>query len=256
MRPSAAFGWTVALWVLTLLAIRLTEAARPGAAYDLVNLGACQTLAVLVVVFVILRVYTPDGSVRAALGLRPLAWWQLVLSAGLGAGLYPSLAMIERALIERFPYEADELAQLEKLDTLHSTSHRLVFIAIAFGILPLTREIFFRGMLFEQLARAAPARTAILATSVCFAFALDLRTVPTALILGLALGRLRSSTGTVLGPVVAELAFWTIPSVSVARGLEPNADIAYPTRYVVVGAVAALLALILVGWRGGTGRHE
>jgi membrane protease YdiL (CAAX protease family) len=256
MRPSAAFGWTVILWMLTLLCVRLTETARPGAADDWVNLGACQTLAVLVVLFVILRVYAPDGSVRAALGMRKLAGWQLVLSAGLGAGLYPSLAMIDRALVARFPYDADDLAQFEKLAALHSVSHRVIFIAIAFGVLPLTREIFFRGILFEQLVRAARVRTAILATSAYFAFAFDLRAVPTALILGLALGRLRWSTGTLLAPVVAQLAFWTIPSVAVARGMDPNADIAYPIRYVVAGAVAALLALVLVGRRSGADRHE
>ncbi len=256
MRPAAALGWTVVLWLLTMLTVRLTEIARPGAADDLVNLGACQTLAVLVAIFVILRVYVPDGSVRAALGVRPIAGWQLILSAGLGAGLQPSLSMIERAVLERFPYPADELEQLEKIVTIHSASHRVIFIVVAFGVLPLTREIFFRGMLFEQLVRGAgPSGTAILATSACFALALDLRTVPTALILGLALGRLRSATGTVVGPIVAELAYWTIPSLTVARGVDPGADIAYPTRYVVVGAVAALLALVLVGRRGGAPGH-
>ncbi len=234
------------LWLLTLVSVRLTEAARPGAADDLINVGACQALAVLTVIFVILRVYAPDGSVRAVLGIRPLAGWQLVLSAGLGVGLYPSLSILDQAILARFPYGPDELAQLEKLATLHSVPHRMVFIAIAFGVLPLTREVFFRGILFEQVARAAPVATAIVATAAYFAFSTDLRIIPTALILGLALGHLRWSTGTLLGPVVAELAFWTIPSVAVARGMNPDADIAFPTRYVVGGAVAAVLALVLV----------
>jgi membrane protease YdiL (CAAX protease family) len=255
MKPSASLAWTVLQWMFAALCVRMTESARPGASTDLVNLGACQTLAVLVVLFVILRVYVPDGSVRAALGIRPLAGWQLILSAGLGAGLRPSLDMIDSVLEQRFPYDAREIAQFEKLTALHSVSHRVVFIAIAFGVVPLIREVFFRGILFEQLARAAPARTAILVTSACYAFSLDLRSVPTALVLGLALGRLRSSTGTLLGPVVAQLAYWTIPSIAVARGMDPNSDIVYPTRYVVVGAVAALLALAFVGRRGTTVRR-
>jgi len=109
---------------------------RAGAANDWVNLGGCQTLSVLVILFVILRIYVPDGSVREALGIRALAGWQFVLSVGLGVGLYPSMAMLDREILKRFPYDAEELAQFERLATVHTISERVVFIAIAFCVLP------------------------------------------------------------------------------------------------------------------------
>jgi membrane protease YdiL (CAAX protease family) len=256
MTSTAALGWTLGLSIATHACVRLTEMVRAGAANDWVNLGGCQTLSVLVILFVILRIYVPDGSVREALGIRALAGWQFVLSVGLGVGLYPSMAMLDREILKRFPYDAEELAQFERLATVHTISERVVFIAIAFCVLPITREIFFRGVLFEQISKSSTIRTAILATAAFFAFSFDFRTIPTELILGLALGRLRASTGTLLGPIVAEIAFWAVAAVPIAAGMNPNVDITYPTRYVVVGAVAALLALVLVDRRAAANNRS
>ena len=45
LTPLAGALWAVALTMLVMVAVELTEKARPGAQTDVVNLAACQVLA-------------------------------------------------------------------------------------------------------------------------------------------------------------------------------------------------------------------
>jgi CAAX protease family protein len=249
--PAAAL-WATALWLLEHICFAVTEAARPGAITDIVNVSACVVLATSVIVFAMLRVHAPNESLRATLGIRAVGLLRLVLSAAAGAGLCPALSTVDDLVAKRWPYE--DPAALESMQKLLASSTRAGLVLGVFVVIPLAREVFFRGVLFGELRRpdrdarradaGGSAAVALAATALLFAvFSLDWRSMPTALVLGLSLGWLRARTGSLVAPVVAHLAFWSVEGIPILRGADPAADVTYPVRWIVGGAVVAALAL-------------
>jgi membrane protease YdiL (CAAX protease family) len=245
---AAAALWTSMLWLLEHVCFELTEAARPGAITDIVNIAACVVLATSVVVFAMVRVHAPDESLRESLGVRPVGLLRLVLSVAVGAGLCPAMSTIDDLIVKRWPYDDAEAAA--SMDKLLGSSTHLALVMGVFVIIPLAREVFFRGVLYGELDRHPALRdeesalVPVVATALLFAvFSLDWRSMPTALVLGLALGWLRARTGSLVAPAVAHLAFWSVQGIPILRGMDPAADFTYPTRWVAGGVAISLIAL-------------
>jgi len=246
LSPLGAAFWSVALGVLDTACVEVTEAVRPGALTDIVNRGACHVLATSVVVFAMVRLHAREASLRQVLGFRRLAPAQVILSIAAGAGLCPLLSTLNDLIVRRFPYPDDEA--LESMQKLLAASSRPALVAVAFVIIPLAQEIFFRGILFGQLRRAVSDGASVLVTSTFFALSsLDVRSLPTMLVLGFALGRLRGRTGSVLAAVLGHIAFWSVEGLPILRGRDPIADVIYPTRWIVGGAAISVLDLVAVG---------
>jgi membrane protease YdiL (CAAX protease family) len=239
---ASAALWTVALWLLEHICFEVTEAARPGAITDIVSVSACVVLATSLVVFAMARVHSPNGSLRAAFGLRALGPARLALCAAAGAGLCPALSTVDDLIAKRWPYEDPEaLAGMEKL--LASSSHVALVLGV-FVVIPLAREAFFRGILFGALRRGASAAVTVAASTALFTvFSLDWRSMPTALALGLTLGLLRAGTGSLIAPAVAHVAFWSVQGIPILRGVDPAADVTYPAKWIAGGLGLALVAL-------------
>ncbi len=255
MTPLLAALWTVGLFVVEQLCVGMTEAARPGAQTDLVNLGACQVLATSIVIFVMVRVHAREASLRLTLAVRAPSVLQLPLAVAAGAGIYPLTSTLDGLIAKRWPYDAADLALDEKLLAVPTMHARVALVVIAFVVIPIARELFFRGMLFGELRRTAGSTMAIVATAVFFgSFAGEPRQMPTTLLLGVVLAVIRERTGTVVTAVVANLAFWSVEAIPVMLGRDPTADVTYPTRWIVGGAVVALLAIVGAG--AGTRTEE
>jgi membrane protease YdiL (CAAX protease family) len=251
MTPLAAALWTTALWLLETVCVGVTQAVRPGALSDIVNLGACTALATSIIVFAVVRLHARDVSLRATLGVTSPAPLHVVLAVAAGAGLYPLLSTIEDLAAKRWPAGPDEADMASKLLAVPTTSARVALVVSAFVIMPLARELFFRGLLYGAVRKATNAHTAAIATSVFFAASqLDWHTLPSTLAFGFALARLRERTGSVLAPIAAHLAYWAVVAVPILRGADPMADIVYPTKWILGGAVIAVLALSAVGTGG------
>ena len=247
--PAAAL-WATALWLLEHIAFEVTEALRPGAITDIVNISACVVLATSLIVFAMVRVHAPEESLRATLGMRAVGPVSIVLAAALGVGLCPALSTVDDLVARRWPY--DDPQSLESMNKLLASSTHLGLVLGVFVVIPLAREVFFRGLLFGELQRArgigigrgsaegggaSSTALALVATAVLFAvFSLDWRSMPTALVLGLVLGWLRARTGSLVAPAVAHLAFWSVEGIPILRGADPAADVTYPTRWIVGGA--------------------
>ena len=246
---TAAALWTVALWLLEHICFEVTEALRPGAITDIVSVSGCVVLATSVIVFAMMRVHAPDGSVRATLGVRGLGPIRLLLSAAAGVGLCPALSTVDDLIAKRWPYDDPEaLASIDKL--LGSSTHVALVVGV-FVVIPLAREAFFRGVVFGELRQTTSVVVTVAATSLLFTvFSLDWRSMPTALVLALSLGWLRARTGSVIAPVVAHLAFWSVQGIPILRGADPAADITYPTNWVGAGMALAIVALALTGLQG------
>jgi membrane protease YdiL (CAAX protease family) len=248
MTPLAAALWTTALWVVENVCVGVTQAMRPGALSDVVNLGACTALATSLLVFVMVRVHARDVSLRATLGVVRPATLHVVLAIAAGAGLYPLLSTIDDLAQKRWPSQGDESETLAKLLAVPTMSARVALVVSAFVVIPLARELFFRGLVYGEVRRATSVRAATIASAAFYAASqLDWRTLPTTLVLGLALARLRERSGSVVAPIAAHFAYWAVVAVPILRGRDPMENFAYPTRWIVGGAVIAVLALAAVG---------
>jgi membrane protease YdiL (CAAX protease family) len=255
MTPLAAALWTLALWLAENVCVGVTQALRPGALSDVVNLGACTALATSVLVFLMVRVHARDVSLRATLGVLPPAPLHVVLAVAAGAGLYPLMSTIDDLAQKRWPLPSDQSETLAKVLAVPTSGARVALVVSAFVVIPLARELFFRGLVYGGVRRATSVRTATIASALFYAASqMDWRVLPTTLALGLALARLRERTGTVVAPIIAHLAYWAVVAVPILRGQDPMEDIVYPTRWIVGGAVIAVLALTFVG--AGSRREE
>jgi membrane protease YdiL (CAAX protease family) len=195
------------------------------------------------------RVHARETSLRVTLGVTPLAPLQFLLSIAAGAGLYPLMSTVDDMVLKRWPAAPSPddtlMAKLLEVPTLGS---RVALVVAAFVVMPLARELFFRGIVFTELRRSSRLWVAMVASSVFFAASqFDWRSIPTTLVLGLALARLRDRTGSVLAAVVAHVAFWSVAGIPILRGADPAADVTYPMRWIAGGAVIAVLALVAVG---------
>jgi membrane protease YdiL (CAAX protease family) len=253
MTPLVAALWTIALWLGEQTCVSVTEAVRPGAMTDKVNLAACQVLATSLAVFAMVRVHAREASLRLTLGVRPPAPLHVLLAAAVGAGLYPFVSTVDGIVFKRWPLGPDEAAFAEKVLGVPTLHERIALVATAFVILPVTRELFFRGILFGEIRRATSAQASVVATALLFAiYPGDPRQLPTTAVLGLALAVLRERTGTVVTTIVAHLAFWAVEGIPVLSGRDPAVDITYPPRWIAGGASIAVLALLAAG----LGRRE
>jgi membrane protease YdiL (CAAX protease family) len=254
MTPLAAAMWTIGLWSLEMLCVYVTQAARPGAIDDIVSLAACTSLATSLVIFAMVRVHAREASLRRTLAVALPAPLQLVLSVAAGAGLYPLLSTIDDRMVLRWPYSPDDTEAMERLFAVPTMSSRIALVVAGFVVIPLARELFFRGIVFSEIMRSTGARAATVASAVLFtASELDWRSIPTTLVLGIALARLRERTGTVLAAAAAHIAFFAVAGLPILAGRDTKADVVFAPRWIVGGAAIALLALVAVGAGGAEG---
>jgi membrane protease YdiL (CAAX protease family) len=252
MTPLTAAMWTIALWSLEMLCVYVTQAARPGAIDDIVSLAACTALATSLIVFAMVRVHAREASLRRTLGAASLAPLHLVLSIAAGAGLYPLLSTIDDRMVQRWPYSPEDTQAMERLFAVPTTSSRVALVLAGFVVIPLARELFFRGILFSEILRSTGARAATVASAVLFTVSeLDWRSVPTTLVLGVALARLRDRTGSVLAAAAAHIAFFAVAGIPILAGRDTKADVVFAQKWIVGGAAIALLALVAVGAGSG-----
>ena len=249
----SAASWTIGLWLVEQLCVALTASSRPAAATDIVSLSACIVLSTSIVVFAMVRLRAPEQSLRAALGLRKVGPLGIVLPAAVGAGLCPVLSALDDRIAARWPYDdAEAVANMHQLVTQSSRRVRGRRLrrdpGRAGGLLP--------GHRYEELVRAGAGDAstrwrarglAILVTAILFAaFSLDWQTMPSTLLLGLALAWIRTREGSLVAAIAAHLGFWAIESLPILRGGDPAADVTYAARWILVGAGAAILALATI----------
>ena len=238
----AAAGWTVGLQLLLMIAVQLTDAARPGARADLVSLTACYALSYSLVLFAMLRLYEPTTPVRSVLAVRGCSIPGAILAAISGAGIYPALSAVDELIAKRHPTPAEDLELLDRMMQTNTAAQRIVIVVSLGIIIPLCHELFFRGILYGGLRRGRAASLAIFGTTVFFATSnLDLRALPTMLALGLLLSLLRSRSGSIVPAALAHVAYWLVPLVPV---LFKHDDVTFPRSWVIGGAAIGVLAAL------------
>lgn len=242
MSVLAAAGWALAAAIGVDLAVTLTDSARPGAAGDLVNVTTCHLAVYVLLVFVLLRVYEPTSSVRAVLGLRPTTPWAYLLAIPIGAGVYPTLSLLDEMVARRWPMPEDESALLDQLTDTHALAQRIALFVAFVVVIPISEEVLFRGVLFGAIKVGRTLFSAVMISTVLALLVHeDLRTLGSTLTLALLFSWLRAHSGSTWPSCLAHASFFGVPAVRLV--LQPGAEDDFSLRVRIGAAVVAVVAL-------------
>ncbi|CAN5391222.1 hypothetical protein BH09MYX1_BH09MYX1_21900 [soil metagenome] len=241
-------GWTAALVFALMFAVSTTAALRDGAGDDIVNVTACYALVHFGLAFVLLRIYRPDDRLRDALGFRATNPIHVLFAGLLGAGLYPILARIDDRFAIAFPDGDAAQESIAKLFAAPTPGAKIALFVAVGVVIPLSEEIFFRGMLFGALLRgrgevAKRLPMVMLACAGYFALAQgDLRALASSLILGIVLSWVRARSGSTFLTVVVHVAHLAVPLGPLLHGGEVRGDASFGTRWLAAGLGATIVA--------------
>lgn len=247
-RPLTYLGgalWTLAAALVAMLVLGVLEGAHPGATNDLVSRTTCQVLAQSLVVFVIMRLHEPDGSMRVMLATKRPPLLSLPLAALVGAGLAAPANLVSELVEKRFPMSDEDKAFLEKVASFETPGRQATLLIAMVIVLPLFDELFFRGVLFSGLRKRGRADIAIFATAAYDALlGGNIRAALSLMTLLLALGWIRARTESVWPAVVARVSFFAL-----AGGLEVLGRPGVPmTPPYIAGSMAVCAAsLVAIG---------
>jgi uncharacterized protein len=246
MTALAATGWALGVtFVFFVLAVALAK-LRPGSEYDVVSGVACQAIAYLAGLFLILRVHAPEAGIRDFLGVRPTHILFYPLAVFLGVALeVPANALY--GVVERWSGSNAEDHIAEIFQTSSSPKRALIaLMVILFG--PMLEEVLFRGALFRPMLKVHPASMVILVTATLFAIAHPAYQMylPIGLV-GLVLGILRRASGSLVPSVLLHATFNAIPFYAMARVARradtPDVDGPISLWLIVVSSLAVLVLL-------------
>jgi hypothetical protein len=244
-----AAGWTLLVAILFGGTLEGLDALHPGAFGDLVTVSTVKVLAHSIVLFAMLRVHEPDGSVRQVLALRRPAIVVLVLAVVLGVALAIPATWLDQVIDQKFPPTPKEAEAIEHL--LATPAKRWILVASFAFVMPVCDDLLFRGALFTLLKRGARLDTVVFATAAFNALlSIDWRTFPSVFVVLLAASWLRAMTASVLTSIVARVAFFAVLSAPTALGRDGP-----PTSRAVL-AVALLVSVLALAAIGAVSRRD
>jgi uncharacterized protein len=245
-------GITVVFWSLGSLAVTL----RSSAQRDLFVGFVCQIAAYSAGLFLILRFYGPDASIREFLALRRTHAGFYLLGLLLGLGLVLPTNVLFEASHRLFPQLSRPSDVAELFEQASTRGRILMGFAIVVGG-PIIEEVLFRGALFGPLLRSHRPSMVILGTGLTFALVhIDVHALLPILLVGTALGYLRWLGGSLLPAVLMHAAFNAVPLVTMIladHSPEPAAPAPLPLVPATVSAVACVGLLFAIR---KLGRHS
>lgn len=254
MSAGAAFMWASGVIVGFWFLAGTMASSEP----DLIGAFACQAVAMLLGLFLILRVHAPMASIRRFLGVRPAHPAFYPLGLLLGLSLHIPADTLYRWIEQRWPSSPQTLPKIFQEASLPKQIAMGV-ILIVLG--PLVEEIFFRGALFRPLRKQNSAFTVIAVTAACFAVAhaMPQTYAPIALV-GISIGLSRLFSGSFIPPVLIHCAFNALSLYALATSpvAESAADEALPLWLTLSGTAltaAILAAFVFIGRRSKASRE-
>jgi membrane protease YdiL (CAAX protease family) len=261
-RPMSALlatGWALGTTFFFYALILVLVSVRPGAADDVVSIFACQAIAYLLGLFLILRVHAPEVGIRDFVGARPTSPLFYPLAVVLGVALEIPANALYNAIEKRWPSETEDTLGKLFLGAEAPKKALIVLVVVALG--PMLEEIFFRGALFRPMRRVHPGWTVVLVSAVLFALAhFQLQMYLPIALVGLVLGVTRLASGSILPSMLAHATFNAVPFVAMlvqGQGAT-DADVPLPPWLVAASSALTLLllgALHLLGARAPSALH-
>jgi membrane protease YdiL (CAAX protease family) len=251
MTALLASGWALGTTFFFFLLVSVLVTLRPGVAEDVVSTFACQAIAYLLALFLVLRVHAPEASIRSFIGARPTSPLFYPLAVLLGVALeIPSNALYD-AIERRWPSEAEDT--LSKLFLASDTPKRALIVLVVVVCGPILEEVFFRGALFRPMRRIHPGWMVVVVTAVLFALAhFTLQVYLPIVLVGLALGVMRLGSGSILPSILTHATFNAVPFVAMALQHQGAAEADVPlSPWLVAASSAATLVLLVAVWALG-----
>jgi len=243
-----AAGFSFATTFLFFFLLSIVIAARPAAENDLVSKFGCQVVATLLGLFLILRIYAPDKSIRDFLGLRWTNLGFFPLAALLGAAVQVPANALYDLITRRFPTaEGHDEALYEEISG--GTPKRIAIFVILALAGPMLEEVFFRGALFRPLRKGYESLGVVFATSLFFAAShLEWQMMLPIGLVGLSLGVLRSASGSLFPGFVMHGVFNGITLYSLYKHPVSDAGSSGPPMplWLTIGGSAITLVLLLL----------
>ena len=249
LSPGEALLWAVgAVWLLWSCSALLT-ALLPGG-MQIAALAAAEVVALLIAVFLVVRIYAPEERLSAALAIRPADVPLVGLGLALGVVVHlPSAAL--RVLMESWlPTPPSELLQRGVLLSGDRAGGLLTLLVATACVVPLVEELLVRGALFGGLVRSSSRTVAIGVTALCFVVLhlMQWRNAPMLLLTGAVLGFLRGLTGSILPSLAMHAAFNATTVLALGLGWTSAEVIWRPASSLVLVGVAAMLGLVWSAW--------
>jgi CAAX protease family protein len=249
-----AILWSLVSTFLFVLLIGLQAVALKTASVRLLVGFACQVAAMLPGLLLMPRVYAPKVGLREVFAFRPVHPGFYALAVMLGLVVQVPANAFFQAIDRRYPSGLD----LDKalLDDLHGGRVRQVALVLIIALLgPVLEELFYRGALFSPLRRRHASFGVILATSALFAVAhVEWRMFIPITIVGLALGVLRSASGSILPSAIMHCVFNGTTLVALFTGdaglAASEAEASIPANMMIGGSLLTLIGLGLAYYLG------
>lgn len=256
-RPLTFFSaalWTLAAMMVNVLVISVAESGREGAIVDPVSRTACLLLAYSVVLFGVLRLHEPQGSIRHVLAVRRSNVLILLLAVVVGAALTLPSDWLDNALAARFPSPPEDVEAADAVLAV-TTIGKKIALFVTLGLLqPALTELFFRGVLFTPLRKTRRVETVILAVA-AFETLSNLTFSPrgavSLLAATLVFSWLRGVTGSIFPSLLAHVSFYCVSVVPIVLGkseLPPSKPLLAASA---VGAIVGLFGISFLS-RGET----
>jgi membrane protease YdiL (CAAX protease family) len=241
----AAAMWSVsAIAAFDFFLALVVASAGQSTALDLVSRVLCEAAAFMATLLLLTLVHERERPLADVLGLRRTPVLLLVLGVLLGVALQGPIDLIVGVIYRRYPLPQDQVDLLHELFDVKAL-HLQVALVVAAGVVgPVAEELFFRGGLFRGLRRLHGAATTVFGITVFFALAhREPRNFLPDLLGGLAMGYVRSMSGSLWPALLMHAAFNTMSSI-LALVAGPEADVFTPwQKMAAVVACAALLPL-------------
>lgn len=246
--------WAAAVWVsgitFAFLVLATTAVAlRESASRDVFAGFICQLATYSLGLFLLLRTYAPDTSIRQFIALRKTTpgLYPVALLLGVSAAL-PANVLFELAH-QLFP-QLDAPTVLVTMFFEASGSER-AFIAVAVVLAgPIIEEVLFRGGLFGPMLRAHRPAMVIAGTAVYFALVhRDPHAMLPILLVGALLGYVRWAGGSLYPALLAHMGFNAVPLMSLLLGDRPEppgGSFDVPLVPTVLSTVVAIVLVLAV----------
>jgi len=217
---AVAFGWALLAYFLLANLGQLSVILRPGAATDIVHLGAVEALAFTVATYALLRVHAARRPMPVALGLRPTHPALSILGLALGVSLQLPTASLGQLVESVAPAPEALLRSRAALLTADTAGQLVAILAVTACVGPLVEELFARGAMYGALVRHHPVVGAAGVTAICFvALHGDWRNwLPLLLVAGV-LAHLRAAGGSLLPCLALHVAFNTSTVLAFFTGM-------------------------------------
>jgi uncharacterized protein len=206
MHAFIALAWGFLATFLHNFLMSIVLTIHANAARSLVPGFLTQAIAYGATLFIIVRVHAPTTPLRDLLATRSTHWGFIPLAIVVGVVANAPADAIYVVWSEHFPTQAPSEAITAIASASRATQIVNGLILIVLG--PLVEEMFFRGAIFRPLLQRYPIGMYLPLTALSFAFAHVLpHTYVPIFLMGLILGYLRASSGSLLVPFVMHAAF-------------------------------------------------